>query len=104
MLTLTGFVETTESGRVRVYSTERPRDFSEVDLEHVAGYDQTDDELVGTVRLNEKASVDSGQLDETDYQALFSAEARPLDNSPFYRETEFRLCYSWNPPGGGGYC
>lgn len=104
MAALRGFIETTAAGRLRVYSIDHPREFTEVDPDNVAGFDQTDDEVVGVVHLHEGALVDSGQLDETDYVKLFSAEARPVENSPFYRETEFRLCYSWSPPQGGGYC
>jgi hypothetical protein len=54
--------------------------------------------------LREDAEVVDGRLDDDEYRALFSIDPVTGEVSTRDRETAYPYCYSWNPPGGGGYC
>jgi hypothetical protein len=104
MTDLTGFIEAAAPGAVRVYWAADPARFSDVDCADVLSFRRSEDDMVGVVTLKPGASVTEGTLDQTSFAALFAGDGRPHLASVFHRETSFKLCYSWNPPGGGGYC
>lgn len=101
--TLAGYIEATD-GRMRVYSAAEPRRFDEVDRDQVERVDRTDDDLVGSVQLKQGAVITSGELDPETFASFFTTDGRPAEKSPLRGETGYPRCYSWNPPGGGGFC
>lgn len=101
---LHGFIAVTPEGNVRVHRVDNPTTYVEVDQADVASYRRGDGEDVGVAVLKDSADGVEGHLDEESFASLFTLGGIPKDDSPFRRETAFKYCYSWNPPGGGGYC
>lgn len=101
---LHGFIATTPEGKVRVHQVDNPETYVEVDQADVASYRRGAGGDVGFVVLMDGAEGAVGELDEESFESLFTHGGVPREDSPFRRETAFKYCYSWNPPGGGGYC
>jgi hypothetical protein len=104
MAELEGFVDDGHPGVIRVHAVDDPRRYRQVAIGDVAGFRDVTEDPVANVVLHDDAEITGGLLDEDAFQALLTSDPATGAASVRDRETAYPRCYSWNPPGGGGFC